>query len=315
MILADVVDAGRLACLKRITVAASLRVPAGERVALASGKSGRAVVHDCDLLIVRVCGKSLGLIGIKVAVVGDGDRLRLIAVNSGQGNITVDRDLALRIVHIVIAVRPVEEDLVIGGGARTVEDGGGCALAVAVVVGNRSVVAARGDIGHAIAGLAAELGDQREVVGDLGVRVEGLAVLIGPAEEVLARGGRGVFGKGDSALVRNLACCIFLTFDLEGDRMHRRDPLGINGDILRRHGLAGEDILLFTCRISIPTGKLISFFACGSSRRVAYIADILLIFFPDCVNGLTVVNEDDIIAVAGVVEFGIVIRLTVVSAM
>ena len=157
MILAVIVDAGLHACLKRSTVAVGLRVPAGERVALALVKPGRAVVHDCDLRVVRECVISLGRI-VEGAVVGDGDRLRCRAVNGGQGDITVDRDLAVRVVRLAIAVHPIEEDHVREGGARTIEDGGGCVLAVAVGVVNFSAVAARGIIGHAIAGLAAELG-------------------------------------------------------------------------------------------------------------------------------------------------------------
>ena len=202
MILAVIVDAGLRACLKRSTVAVS---PAGERVALALGEPGIIVGLDRNQAVVRNVGDCNGLIGsTKVIVVGDGDQLRCLAVNGGQGDIIVDRDLVVRVILVAIAVLPVEEDLACGGGVRTVEDGGGCVLAVAVGVVNELAVAVLGVIGHAIAGPAAELGVQREVVGDLGFRVERLAVLIGPAEELLARGGCGVFGKGDGVLVRNI---------------------------------------------------------------------------------------------------------------
>lgn len=124
-------------------------------------------------------------------------------------------------------------------------------------------------------------------------------------------GGLGGCGKGDGALVRNVRHrLIGRLADHEGDRMHRCVPLGINGDILRGHGLAGEDILLFTCRISIPTGKLISFFACGSSSGliVSSIRDGSLKFVGDCLIILSAgVHIHNVVAVAGVVELGVII--------
>ena len=304
-----IVDAGIVACRECIARAVVLRVPAGERVALASGKIGLFVGLDRDLLIVRVCGKSLGLI-VEAAVVGDGDRLRCLVVNGGQGDITVDRDLAVRVVRLAIAVHPIEEDLVIGGGARTVEDGGGCVLAVAVVVGNRSAVAARGIIGHFVAGLAAELGSQDEVAGDLGFRVERLAVFIDPAEELLALGGRGGCGKGDGGLVRNVLFHIMLlTVGHEGDLMHRRGPVGVNGDVLRGHGLAVEDERLRARGVSVPAGEVIRCVdALGSRRRVASgIGDGGLELVRLLFHRLAIVHIDHVAAIAVVVEFGVVV--------
>ena len=305
MILAVIVDAGLRACLKRSTVAVS---PAGERVALASGKIGLFVGLDRDQAVVRDVVDCNGLIGsTKVAVVGDGDRLRFLAVNGGQGDITVDRDCVVRVILGACAVLPVEEDLALEGGVRTVADGGGCALAVAVGVVNRLVVTARGDIGHAVGFLAAELGIKREVVGDLGVRVEGLAALIGPAEEVTL-GRRGFFGEGDGALVRNFAFYIVLTFDLKGDRMHRRDPLGVNDDVLRGHGAIEVESIALAQLVAIPAREGVAFLARGrgGSDRTVQSAEALLIFFGVRVLYLTVL-KGKLVVVAGVVECGAVV--------
>ena len=304
------VDTGLPACCECKAVAAALRVPAGERVALALVKPGRGIVQNVDQAVVRdVVGRN-GLVGVKVAVVGDGDRLRCLAVNGGQFDIAVDRDRVVRVILGACGVLPIEEDLAIGGGVRTVEDGGGCALAVVVEVGNRSAVAARGVIGHGVAGLAAELGSQLEVAGDLRVLLEGLAVFIDPAEEVLALGGRGRCGKGDGSIVRNVSHrLIGLTVNLEGDLMHRRGPVGVNGDVLRGHGLAVEDERLRARGVGVPAGEDIRCVdALGSRRRVASgIGDgglelVRLLFLR-----LAVVHIDHVEAAAVVVEFGAVV--------
>ena len=317
VILAVIVDAGRLACLKRSTVAVS---PANERVALASGKTGHFVGHDRDQTVVRDvvdCNGRAGSAGsTKVAVVGDGDRLRCLAVNGGQGDITVDRDLVVRVIPVACVVLPIEEDHVRGGSVHIVEDGGGCALAVALVV-DHLIGSAVGAVGHAIADLADELGVQREVVGDLGFRVEGLAVLIDPAEEVLARGGLGVFGKGDGALVRNFACLIVLTINLEGDRMHRRNPLGVNDDVLRGHGLAVEVIGLRACGVSVPAREDVAFLARGRGGQliVPSIGDGGLELVRLRLLRIAVVHIDHVVAIAVVVEFGVVVSIAIFSAI
>ena len=303
------VDAGILACLECKAVAASLRVPAGERVALALVKPGRGIVQNVDQTVVLDGIGRSGLVGAKVAVVGDGDRLRCLAVNGGQFDIAVDRDRVVRVIPVACVILPVEEDHVRGGGVRTVEDGGGCALAVVVDIGN-SAVAARGIIGHGVAGLAAELGSQDEVAGDLRVLLEGLVVFIDPAEEVLALGGRGRWGKGDGSIVRNVSHrLIGLTVNLEGDLMHRRGPVGVNGDVLRGHGLAVEVVELRARGVGVPAGEDIRCVdALGSRRRVASgIGDgglelVRLLFLR-----LAVVHIDHVEAAAVVVEFGAVV--------
>ena len=304
------VNAGLPAFCEGKTLAVSLRVPAGEGVAHLRGKIGLIVGLDRNQAVVRnVVGRN-DLVGAKVAVVGDGDRLRCLAVNGGQFDIAVDRDRVVRVIPVASVILPIEEDHVREGGVRTVEDGGGCALAVVVDIGNKSAVAARGIIGHGVAGLAAELGDQREVTGDQSVLLERLAVSIDPAEEVLALGGIGGCGKGDGALVRNVRHrLIGRLADHEGDRMHRRGPVGVYGDVLRGHGLAGEDERLRARGVSVPAGEDIRCVdALGSRRRVASgIGDGGLERVRLRVHRLAVVHIDHAVVVAGVVEFGAVV--------
>ena len=91
-------------------------------------------------------------------------------------------------------------------------------------------------------------------------------------------------------------------------------PLGINGDVLRRHGLV-EIIGRFTCRISIPTGENVTFFAFGHSGRliVSSVSDGDLEFVGDGVLIIIAlsagVHIHNVVAVAGIVEFGIIISV------
>ena len=86
-------------------------------------------------------------------------------------------------------------------------------------------------------------------------------------------------------------------------------PLGIEGDVLGGHGLAIElEGLALTGLVIIPTSKLVT-------RRhtvrpggfIAYIAQGLLILQRQRPFRGAIVDEDNVVAVAGVVEFGVVI--------
>ena len=94
--------------------------------------------------------------------------------------------------------------------------------------------------------------------------------------------------------------------------MDRGDPLGEEGDALRRHGLAGE-VIRVACAllVVVPAGEDV---AVHARRRgggcVGFAGDIRSEF--DALGLLlAAVYEDEVIAVAGVEEFRVVIRSTV----
>ncbi len=90
--------------------------------------------------------------------------------------------------------------------------------------------------------------------------------------------------------------------------MHRLDPLGVKGDVVCGHGFAGEVISRTLAQlVVVPTSKLIAYLACGSSGRVVRITDILLIFLAESFIFCTAVDEDNVVAVTGVVESSTVI--------
>ena len=99
--------------------------------------------------------------------------------------------------------------------------------------------------------------------------------------------------------------------DHEGDLMHRRGPVGVNGDVLRGHGLAVEVIELRARGVGVPAGEDIRCVdALGSRRRVASgFGDGGLERVRLRVHRLAVVHKDHVVVVAGVVEFGVVVLL------
>ena len=94
-------------------------------------------------------------------------------------------------------------------------------------------------------------------------------------------------------------------------------PLGIEGDVLGGHGLAIElEGFALTGLVIIPTSKLVT-------RRhtvrpggfIAYIAQGLLVLHGLRLFRSAVVDEDNVVAVAGVVEFGVIIPSAVLRSL
>ena len=94
-------------------------------------------------------------------------------------------------------------------------------------------------------------------------------------------------------------------------------PLGVNGHVLRGHGLAGEVIGLCCCFISIPTAKDIILLADGLDRgRIASrVRNALFELLGSGVYRLTAAHVDDVIAVAVIVELGAVIVCAVLRTL
>ena len=94
-------------------------------------------------------------------------------------------------------------------------------------------------------------------------------------------------------------------------------PLGIEGDVLGGHGLAIElEGLALTGLVIIPTSKLVT-------RRhtvrpggfIAHAAQRLLVLHGLRLFRSAVVDEDNVVAVAGVVEFGVIIPSAVLRSL
>ena len=95
-------------------------------------------------------------------------------------------------------------------------------------------------------------------------------------------------------------------------RVSRRRPLGVQRDALSRHGSASEDVFVSLPQlVVVPAVEMPVFLAGRSLWRIGRICDALLILFGNDFILRAAVDEDDVVAVAAVVEFGVVVAVMI----
>ena len=315
-----VIHTGESASGKGSAGAVSLGVPTSEGVAGARGQTQRVVIGgNRDLTVVGDTIYRLGLVRGEVAVIGDTDSGRLVAPPGVQIHVAGDLDGTVGIVRragAVILGVPAQEDLVAVGEAVVVHRGKDVLGIDHRIVGNGCVGCGVAVIGHRVPAVVAYLGVQVIILVDLGAEAEGRAVLLHPTQEGLAfrQLEVGYDITADGAVLGNLVKGIVnaAIHIIHRYRVGGSHPLGVQGDGLGGHGLAGKLIGIALAQlVVVPTGKDITFLAHRGSGRVVDIRDGLL-ELPG--NGLllsTIVHEHDVIAVAGVIEFGPVVITTI----
>ena len=259
-------------------------------------------------------------------MIGDTDSGRLATPPGVQRHIVGDLHGTVGIVRRAGAVSlgvPAQEDHVAVSEAVAL-DGGLGALGVLLVVGH-GAGAAVGIVGHRVTGAVAYLGVQLIVRGDLGARIEGQTAIDRPAQEAVASFERGLevsfqhgqlIGDGitlaDGDRVKEVVVLI-----IHLHRIGRSHPLGVDGDILGGHSLAGEDIGgAFAQFVVVPGDEPIALFACGcSGGGVGHIGDIRLVLLGHGVLHITAVNKLDLVAVAVVVELSAVVSTSVLRTV
>ena len=166
------------------------------------------------------------------------------------------------------------------------------------------------------------VGEEGDVAVNLGVNVEGLAGAVragAPAAPRIAglvlhdRFLKGIQLFGNRAAVldtlkrRTSVGAIDLNMRRSVDS--RLIPFGVNSHVLCGHSLAGEGICLSARRVGVPTAERERIGkrgrSCGSIA--ARIGNALLVIVRSGFYRNAVIDINDIIAVAGVVEFGVVI--------
>ena len=293
--------------------------PADENVA---GGGGEA--QACSrLYCCEGVGANTGLgTGVRYAVVSQSDRGRCLGVHGDELYITAHLHGLTGLIDLVVCfVPPVEEPQVAilrsqdrGVAAALIGVVVHRALPVAFYVGNREGFQRSGEVGHQSHGGI-----------ELGIRVE---------QRLCAVAVHGEPGAGRAAVPRS----DLLYQLLIAGRFHQRGtvgnaqrsafaahrhrqingcsdlggrPLGIESDVLGGHGLAVEhESIALTGLVIIPTSKLVS-------RRhtvrpggfIAHAAQRLLILHGLRLFRSTVIDEDNVVAVAGVVEVVIIPHL------
>ena len=228
---------------------------------------------------------------------------------------------------VVCFVLPVEEPQIAVDGTQD----RGIAAALVDVAVNRSIQRILLDIGN-LKGIhrSGEVGHQGYISIELGIRVEQLLSTV------------AVYGEPGAGLLPVIVGSdLFHQFRVAGSILQRRAvgnaqrfllaanfdrqingcselgglPLGIKGDVLGRHGLAIEyESIAHTVLVIIPAVKHVSLR--HTVRPVGFIAHaaqrLLKLHGPRLFRS-TVVDEDNVVAVTGVVEFGIDIGFTVLG--
>ena len=264
-----------------------------------------------------------------IGVVGQNCGFRLLAPDGGEGKLghvlvelkAADLELVAGIIDLTI-VGPAQEHLVRGcvlkGGALNIR-----VAAVSIANGVGILLNALAGILHDILNAVGIVGVKSNIAENLGVKVKGfvvaLFVLGGPTAPGVASG-HICFGH----VGRQRGFVDGRTIgDLNGFRINsihsqvrstgngRRSPLGVDGDIIGRHG-AGEHILLTLAQlVVIPARKLI--ILGDSVRPVGGIADPLQALLVFETSGIlrAVVDKFDLIGVTVVVELRAAVRIFV----
>ena len=290
--------------------------PTSEGVAGARGQTKCGVIRDRDPGVVDLGVRDIGLVGIEVAVIGDGHSGRPAAPPGVQIHVAGDLDGTVGIVRLTLAVSagvPAQEDLVAVGEAVVVHRGKDVLGIDHRIVGNGCVGCGVSVIGHRVPAAVADLGVQVVILVDLGAEVEGGAVLLHPTQEGLAFRQRESrhFIAADGAVLGNLG------EGLENSAIHTMHchlvggshPLGVQGNVVGGHGLAGEVVSLAGAFLAgVPTGKdIIRLFTGESLGGVIDIRDGLLELLGDSMLIRAIAHKHDVVAVAVIEEFSAII--------
>ena len=292
--------------------------PADENVA---GGGGEA--QACSrLYCCEGVGANTGLgMGVRFAVVSQPDRGRCLGVHGDEVYITAHlHGLTGLIDFVVCFVPPVEEPQV----AILRSQDRGIAAALVVIGVNRARLIILLYIGN-LKGIhrSGEVGHQSHGGIELGIRVEQRLCAVGVHGEPGA--GRAAVLRSDLLHQRLIPGCFHQRGTVGNTQRsafaahrHRQingcsdlggRPLGIESDVLGGHGLAVEhEGTTLADLVLIPAGKHVSRRHTGRPGGfIAHAAQRLLKLHGLRLFRSTVIDEDNVVAVAGVVELGVII--------
>ena len=311
MVIAVSVDKDRSACCVCNLIAVRRGCPAEEFVACGFGEADIVIrSYGCGR-ILRVTAVYKGLRAVpEIIMIRNRHGLGLIGVDCRQRGVLCDGNLIARVDELVVFRFPSAE---VFGIFRRKYAGGAAAyillviyfFALALNVCDREAVLCGGE----------ERRNRNGAV-KLGIYIEQRAVRINPSGGLflleLFKQCLKIFGIRKLCAVRNFNR---YRFSVRRGRQvnrsfnNRRLPLCIERNVLCGHRLAVEDICrAFAKLVLIPTSK---HEVCGYTGRfcrvVVGIGNILLILAANLSILRTLIHEYDIIGVAGIVEFGIIV--------
>ena len=294
-------------------------VPAHEGIArtgegVFDGGNGVIIGDGVNLLISALAA---------VGLIGQGDGRGTRAPHAGEGHIALDLVLIAGLVG-VLAIRPAEEVLAVRRNQRIGRHQVGKTvfrILLAIRRSRHAVLA--GYVGNGEGAVLGVIGIQGNIVINLGVNIEGVtgAVRSGtPAAPGITglvlhdRFLKGIQIISNRTTIGNVLDFIFSAANDRGKCLPskgRLDPLSVDSYCLRRHLPASKNIFVSAFRRIIPAGENIPFLACGRIRIVkpliSFLRDNLLKQVGVLLYLITIVDINNIIAIAGVVEFRAVI--------
>ena len=308
------------AAIETVALAIRLGIPARQRVAPTG--EGRAAQRGNGGVIFM--GDRCGGLAVRrlaaIAIIGQGDGGGRIPPLGGEGHIAGNGQLIAGLLDFARALHlPADEHLA----CRRGEPGGGLhirfrAAGIAPRVLNRARAFAR-VVGYLILVFVDIVGIQLNILVNFGVEIKGRVNIAGlgrPGNELPAvafrRCRRGEIVRVDRTAVGDgNRCAAIACHGDEGSARHRRRcPLGVDGDILGGH-FAGELMERLSGGVVIPALEGIVLFSHGRRRRglVRRAGDGLLKEDARPISGdlAAAVHINNGVAVAGVIEFGVIV--------
>ena len=305
--------------------ARSRGVPADKGIAFAGEGSCR---QGRDGLIIRVCPGNVRA-RTAVGLVGQGHVAGTRTPNAGQFNIARDGVLVTRLID-VCSVRPAEEVLSVRGdkaaGSHHIRI---AARSVLLGIGRRSHIILAGNVFDCKSSLRCIIGVDLNIAINLGIDIKGFAsavrtgapavpiIVIGLALHHFALQRRQIVISRFTVRDFKLPCrtCIAFDFDMRCGFEGRSLPDSINGNIVRGHCFTREIICRCAARIGCPAFKFILRRNAGRACRfIGLTRNIRLVLIFNSSGCRTIININDVILVAGIVEFSAVITAAILCA-
>ena len=258
-------------------------------------------------------------------MVGYRDSLRRLPIDRRQRHIAGHGQFSAGIAARAVSRTPVQEDLALRRCyACRWQNNSLCASCIPVGIDRCIARTAAKSICYLKLLCIACFGIELIVPMDLRIEVERHMVLhVHPAEECVTCTKRDLAFRHlvfrDGPAHRNV--CKRLDDRCPINVIHRHriglwDPFGVEREIVGRHGLTGEDIgAALAFFVVKPAAKCIVLHIGRSGRRITGIGNRLLIFSDQFFLLAAVIHEDDLVAVAVIIEFCTVVPVSIFGAL
>ena len=301
-----------------------LRVPSGEGISRIFRKAKASISRQRDRAVIRHVCCRVSLVRRKIAVVGYRDSLRRLPIDRRQRHLAGHGQFSAGIAaRAVSRCTPVQEDLALRRCyACRWQNNSLCASCILVGIDRCLARAITKGIRYLKLLCIACFGIELIVPMDLRIEVERHMVLhVHPAEECVTCTKRDLVFRHlafrDGPAHRNVKrpedlCPINV---IHRHRVGLWDPFGVECEIVGRHGLTGEDIgAALAFFVVKPAAKCIVLHIGRSGRRIIGIGNRLLIFSDQFFLLAAVIHEDDLVAVAVIIEFCTVVPVSIFGA-